>query len=113
MTELSLGAFTEQARAATALLRSLANENRLLILCHLGSSGELPVNDLVARVGLGQSALSQHLARLRDEGLVASRKAGQHAYYRLCDPRAEAILALLHDMFCPELGAALPSIPAK
>lgn len=96
--------FTRQAGEATSLLKALANEGRLLILCHLAEEGELAVGALTDRVGLSQSALSQHLAKLRDEGLVATRKEGQSVFYRVCDPRAGQMLALLHDLFCPELG---------
>ena len=96
--------FVGHAGEATSLLKVLANEFRLLTLCHLAESGELSVGDLVVRVGLSQSALSQHLARLREEGLVATRKEAQTVFYRVCDPKAEQLLALLHDLFCPDLG---------
>ena len=96
--------FEQQASQAVTLLKALANEARLLVLCHLAESGELPVGALAIRVGLSQSALSQHLARLREEGLVATRKESQTVYYSVCDPRAGQLLALLHDLFCPELG---------
>lgn len=96
--------FGKQASEAVALLRTMANECRLLVLCHLATSGELSVGQLAERVGLGQSALSQHLARLREEGLVATRKEAQTVFYRLCDPKAEQVLTLLHGLFCPELG---------
>lgn len=96
--------FSQQAAEAVALLKAMANQCRLLVLCHLSASGELSVGELADRVGLSQSAVSQHLAKLREEGLVATRKEAQTVFYRLCDPRAEQILALLHDLFCPELG---------
>ena len=96
--------FARQAGVATSLLKAIANECRLLILCYLAEGGELSVGALAERVGLAQSALSQHLARLRDEGLVATRKEAQTVFYRICDPRAEQLLALLHDLYCPELG---------
>lgn len=96
--------FTRHAGEATSLLKVLANQFRLLTLCHLAESGELSVGELVDRVGLSQSALSQHLAKLREEGLVATRKVAQTVFYRVCDPKAEQLLALLHDLFCPELG---------
>lgn len=97
-------AFGVQAAQAATLLRALSNENRLLVLCHLVDSAELSVGELVERVGLSQSAMSQHLAKLREEGLVACRKESQTVFYRLVDSRAERVLALLHEMFCPELG---------
>lgn len=98
--------FGKQAEQAVGLLKSMANECRLLVLCHLAVEGELSVSQLQERIGLGQSALSQHLAKLREEGLVATRKESQAVFYRVCDPKAEQLLALLHDLFCPELGHA-------
>jgi ArsR family transcriptional regulator, virulence genes transcriptional regulator len=95
---------SRQAGEAVALLKAMANEARLLVLCHLAESGELSVGALVDRVGLSQSALSQHLAKLRDEGLVDTRKEAQTVYYSVCDPKAGQLLALLHDLFCPQLG---------
>jgi len=90
----------ENAALAARLLRALANERRLLVLCDLVAAGEKSVSDLAANVGLSQSALSQHLALLRDEGLVATRRAGTVIYYRLADPKAEAVLQTLHRLFC-------------
>lgn len=94
-----------QARAgdAAALLRALANEQRLLIVCHLIGAGELSVGRLVEEVGLSQSALSQHLARLRDQGVVAFRREAQTLFYRIADEKAERLIGLLRDLFCPEL----------
>lgn len=94
----------QQAGEAADLLKAMANECRLLVLCHLSVSGELSVGQLVERIGLSQSALSQHLAKLREEQLVATRKQAQTVYYRLCNPKAEQLLRLLHDLFCPTLG---------
>lgn len=96
--------FTRHAGEATDLLKVLANQFRLLVLCYLAENDELSVGELVDLVGLSQSALSQHLAKLREEGLVATRKEAQTVYYRICDPKAQQLLALLHDLFCPELG---------
>ena len=108
MNAVLLGPFEAQARNAAALLKAMSNECRLLVLCYLAEDGELSVGQLVARVGLSQSALSQHLAKLREEGLVATRKEAQTVYYRVCDPRAGQVLALLHDLFCPDLGRDAP-----
>lgn len=102
--ELALPAFARQASEASSLMKALSNENRLLVLCHLVREAELSVGELVERIGLSQSALSQHLARLREDGLVATRKEAQSVFYRISDPRAEQVLALLHRIFCPELG---------
>lgn len=96
--------FGRHAEEAVGLLKAMANGSRLLVLCHLAESGELSVGQLQDRVELGQSALSQHLAKLREEGLVATRKVSQTVFYRVCDPKAEQVLQLLHDLFCPELG---------
>ena len=104
METARLGPFEVQARNAASLLKAMSNECRLLVLCHLAESGELSVGQLVDRVGLSQSALSQHLAKLREEGLVTTRKEAQTVFYRVGDPKAGQVLALLHDLFCPELG---------
>ncbi|WP_310498897.1 metalloregulator ArsR/SmtB family transcription factor [Sandarakinorhabdus sp.] len=93
-----LARLTASAAAAARLLRTLANERRLLILCQL-VAGERAAGSL--DVGLSQSALSQHLARLRTEGLVATRRTGQQIVYRLADPAAAAVLATLAEIFCP------------
>lgn len=102
-----LGSFERQAGSAAKLLKAMSNECRLLVLCHLAERGELSVGDLVARIGLSQSALSQHLAKLREEGLVSTRKEAQSVFYRVCDPKAEQVLTLLRDLFCPEVGPKL------
>ena len=90
-----------KAAEAVALLKLLANENRLLILCRLAAAGEASVGTLADAVELSQSALSQHLAKMRDDGLVATRRDGQTIYYRITDHDAGRLLALLKDIFCP------------
>jgi DNA-binding transcriptional ArsR family regulator len=90
-----------KAGEAAALLKLLANENRLLILCRLAISGELSVAALNDAVDLSQSALSQHLAKMRDDGLVATRRDAQTIYYRIADKNAARLLALLKDIYCP------------
>ena len=102
----ALQALTAKAAEAAALLKSLANEQRLLILCHLVSEGELSVGALGERLELSQSALSQHLARLREQRLVTFRRQSQTLYYSVSDPKAEQLLELLRDLYCPELAAA-------
>lgn len=101
----SMSELTAKAGAAAALMKALSNEHRLLILCHLIAAGELTVGSLVERIGLSQSALSQHLAKLREERLVSFRRDAQTLFYRVSDPRAGQLLQLLRDLFCPELGA--------
>lgn len=85
---------------AALLLRLLGNERRLLAACHLVEHGEMQVGALADRVGLSMSALSQHLALLREAGVVAMRREGQAVFYRLADARAAALLGLLHDIYC-------------
>ena len=99
-----LARFADQAAVAVAVLKSIAHESRLLVLCYLSEAGELSVGELVARIGLSQSALSQHLAKLRAEGLVATRKSSQTVFYRIAEPRVLTLLATLHDLYCPALG---------
>jgi DNA-binding transcriptional ArsR family regulator len=89
------------AAAAARLLKLVANERRLLVLCILSTAGEATVGDLAKSVGLSQSALSQHLALMRDDGLVASRRDGQTIHYRIADPNAERLLSTLRTIFCP------------
>jgi len=90
-----------KAGEAASLLKLLANENRLLILCRLAIAGELSVGALTDAVELSQSALSQHLAKMREDGLVATRRDAQTIYYRIADENAARLLALLKDIYCP------------
>ena len=91
----------EHAAAAVAdCLRAVANEQRLLILCKLVACGEAKVGSLAIAVGLSQSALSQHLAKMREEGIVTFRRDSQTLWYRIADPRIEALLSTLQDLFC-------------
>jgi ArsR family transcriptional regulator, virulence genes transcriptional regulator len=92
-----------QAASAARMLKLLGNENRLLILCWLAAHGEMKVGDIVEAVGLSQSALSQHLALLRADGLVTFRRESQTLYYRVGDPRAARILKLLKEIYCGDL----------
>lgn len=94
--------FMQQGAAqAAALLRSVGNESRLLVLCLLIEHGEMSVGGLLEHVELSQSALSQHLARMRDDGLVASRREGQVIHYRIEDPAVERLVAVLKNIYCP------------
>lgn len=101
MTARELTALQEKAAEAARMLRLFANENRLLLLCHLAGEGEMTVGALAEAIGLSQSALSQHLARLREDGLVMTRKEAQAVFYRLADPKAERLLVVLRDLYCP------------
>ena len=89
------------AAEATQFLKLLANEHRLQILCQLVANGEMTVGALADAVGLSQSALSQHLARLRAEDLVAFRRESQTIHYRMADQRAVRLLRTLRQIFCP------------
>jgi DNA-binding transcriptional ArsR family regulator len=84
---------------AADLLRALANPHRLVILGEL-SNGERSVSALEAVVPLSQSALSQHLAKLREGGFVATRRDAQSIYYSLADARVERLIGLMHELFC-------------
>ena len=88
------------ANQAANLLKTLANENRLMIMCTL-LNGELSVGELNTKVPLSQSALSQHLASLRDAGLVSTRKEAQTVYYQVCGDEASKIIAVLQSIYCP------------
>lgn len=83
--------------AAAELLRVLGNEHRLRVLCAL-RMGELSVGRLAGRVGLSQSALSQHLARLRADGVVATRRDAQTIYYRIADDDVLALVAAVAEL---------------
>ncbi|MBM3539122.1 MAG: winged helix-turn-helix transcriptional regulator [Alphaproteobacteria bacterium] len=95
------------ARKASALLKAMANDRRLLILCFL-AQGEKSVSELETLISLSQSALSQHLARLRRDGLVTTRRAAQTIYYSLAGREAGAIMETLYSLFCEPVKAPLP-----
>ena len=90
-----------QARAADVAgqLALLSNANRLMVLCHL-LEGEQSVGSLQRQLALGQSALSQHLARLREAGMVATRRESQTIYYRIADPRLHDMIDALYRIYC-------------
>ena len=92
--------FEANALEVANTLRALGNERRLMILCKLVEAGEMTVGALVEAVGLSQSALSQHLAKMRDENVVTYRRDGQTLWYRIADPRIEQLMAELHRLFC-------------
>ncbi len=101
----ALRAADMQAHAADAagLMKALGNESRLMILCLLAEA-ERSVGELDAIMPLSQSALSQHLARLRAEGMVETRRESQTIFYSLACGPAERIIQLLHDIFCSTGG---------
>jgi DNA-binding transcriptional ArsR family regulator len=101
MTATALTGLAAKADEAAAFLKLLANEQRLLVLCHLVGDGEMSVNALADQLELSQSALSQHLARLREDGLVTYRREAQTLYYRVSDRRVITVMKTLKRAFCP------------
>jgi DNA-binding transcriptional ArsR family regulator len=93
----------ESADAAGQLLKTLANPDRLLLLCQL-SQGERNVGELETLLGILQPTLSQQLAVLRREGLVDTRRDGKQVFYRISSPQALAIINTLYQLFCAQEG---------
>jgi ArsR family transcriptional regulator, virulence genes transcriptional regulator len=96
----ALKKLAKQAADAARLLKLLGNEKRLLVLCFLSAHGEMTVGELVDVAKLSQSALSQHLARLRADGLVTFRRTSQTLHYSVADKRALRVLQVLKDIYC-------------
>jgi DNA-binding transcriptional ArsR family regulator len=101
-----LGELHDKATYAVELLKAMANEWRLMILCQL-AEGEKTVSELQQALGLSQSALSQHLAVLRRERIVRSRKHAQSVSYSLAGEDAPKVMQALHEVFCETRGARL------
>ncbi|WP_207801082.1 MULTISPECIES: metalloregulator ArsR/SmtB family transcription factor [Gammaproteobacteria] len=99
MTHISVEEMQKNASAAEKLLKSLANSHRLMVLCHL-VQGESTVGELEAKLDISQSSLSQHLAKLRSQGIVGYRKEGTTVFYRIEDKKALAVLDSLYGIFC-------------
>jgi len=97
---VALKKLARQAGEAARLLKLLGNEKRLLVLCFLAARGEMTVGELVGVAKLSQSALSQHLARLRADGLVTFRRTSQTLHYRVADKRALRIIQVLKEIYC-------------
>jgi ArsR family transcriptional regulator, virulence genes transcriptional regulator len=100
LANFDISLFEASAAQAAQLLRALSNERRLIILCQLGAR-ELSVGQIQPLVGLSQSALSQHLAVLREQDIVTTRREGQTIFYRIADPAAVKVVATLAEIFCP------------
>src|SRR6476620_3795098 len=98
LVEMDPITFERHAASVAALLKAMGNTRRLMLLCKLAEHGELNVSDLASTLSLSQSACSQHLAKMRDEGLVAFRRERQTLWYRIADPRTEALLADLYKL---------------
>jgi DNA-binding transcriptional ArsR family regulator len=97
--EAPLAGMEQKAEEAARVLATLAHGKRLMALCHM-LQGEKSVGSLAALVGLSPTALSQHLARMRDLGLVETRREGQTIFYRLASPEVRAILETLYQLYC-------------
>ncbi len=102
----SIGHLAAKSQDLVPVLKLLANQKRLLVLCRLAAVGETPASALAQAVGLSRSAVSQHLTRLRKEGLVAFRRDGQTVFYTLSGDRTARLLHALKDIYCPEPAAA-------
>jgi DNA-binding transcriptional ArsR family regulator len=100
--KFQLDDLSEKAAHVAGILKELANEKRLLILCTLLAQGESSVASLADAVELGQSALSQHLARLRESGLVSFRRDGAMLHYRVADARVGPVLKAIRNQYCQE-----------
>lgn len=101
MNDKDLLFLQEGAAKAAAMLRAVGNPHRLLLLCLLIEYGEMSVGALQGYVDLSQSALSQHLARMREEGLVTYRREAQTLYYRIEHPDVAKLVATLKEIYCP------------
>ena len=98
---MDLSILNANAEAAEALLKALSNRYRLMLMCEL-HKGEKSVTALQQVVGLSQSAVSQHLARLRDEGLVSTRREAQTIYYALASENAARVIGTLYEIYCKQ-----------
>lgn len=96
----TMASFAAKASEAAALLKELASEKRLMILCALMDDKEMSVTEITSRIDLSQSALSQHLARLREQGIVAYRRDGTTLFYSVTDGNIGRILKTLKSIYC-------------
>ena len=102
----------ENAKRASQFLKALANDNRLVILCTL-ADGEKNVGELEEILGIRQPTLSQQLARLRAEDLVATRRDSKQIYYSLASEEAKQVIGLMYELFCDQGAAAAKKAKAK
>ena len=99
---MDLATFETKAGQVADMLKAIGNARRLMLLCKLVEHGERTVGDLAREVGLSQSACSQHLAKMRDEGLVTYRRESQTLWYAIADPRVETLFATLYQLYCKD-----------
>jgi DNA-binding transcriptional ArsR family regulator len=97
--QIDIAEMRKNATQAAELLKAMSNENRLLVLCHLGEK-EMSVSELNRFIDLSQSSLSQHLARLRKDGLVKTRRESQTIYYTIANPSVVKLISLMQSEFC-------------
>jgi DNA-binding transcriptional ArsR family regulator len=100
MRKMNIELMQQQADHAVVLLKALANERRLFILCHLLNEGEMCVGEMNKKLGLSQSALSQHLAWLRKDKLVCTRKEAQTVFYSLKSDEVKQLITVLSGLYC-------------
>ncbi len=103
-----LAALESRAAEAAEFLKSLANKHRLMILCALVER-ECSVGELVDKLGISQPNTSQHLLRLKAEGLIAGRRSGSVIYYRLANAQVTPMIETLYALFCPSASASTPT----
>ena len=106
-----MGELQRSARRAAPLLKAMSNPSRLVILCQI-AEGERSVGELAEAVGLSQSGISQHLAVLRRQHVVATRRDKQTVYYSLASADVVALMATLHRVFCKPAKSARPKLKA-
>ncbi|WP_370202560.1 ArsR/SmtB family transcription factor [Salipiger bermudensis] len=99
LSDDELDQIADKAAAASAFLKAISHEGRLMILCHL-VTGEQSVTELEELLAARQAAVSQQLSRLRLEGLVVPRREGKAIYYRLADDRPKRMLETVYELFC-------------
>ena len=97
---VTLDAMRTEAERASNLMKILGHSGRLMVLCHLAEH-EMSVGEIAESLEMSQSALSQHLARMRAEGLVETRRESQTVYYRLADGDARQVIESLYRIYCP------------
>ncbi|TPG64294.1 ArsR/SmtB family transcription factor [Ewingella americana] len=102
MANTEPGLLQESASQASKLLKSMSNANRLLILCMLVDSPGTSAGDLCKLTGLSPSATSQHLARMKEEGLIECAREGQKMNYFIKNASVKTIISTLRDIYCPE-----------
>ncbi len=90
----------QNAKHVSSVLKAIGNAKRVLLLCKIVEHGEINAGSLVGVAGLSQSAMSQHLAKLREEGIIKYRRKGQNLYYSLHDNRIKELIITLHRLYC-------------